>query len=308
MKELIIIGGGAAGITAGIYAARKYLDTLLIAKDFTGQVGVSAWIENYPGMKRIAGLDLVKNFKEHLEMFDNIGIKSFETVIKIEKIANGYKVITDEGAYEASAVIIAAGSAPKKLNAENENKFLGKGLSYCVTCDETAFKDKPTAVIGGGNAGAEAALELARICPKVYVLEYQNALAADKILQAAMAKTGKIEIITAADVKAFSGTDNLETIVYAERETKARKEIKISGCFIEIGGLPNTGFANGFLELNEKNEIKVNPKTLETGQPGVFAAGDVTDLPYKQIVIACGQGALAALSAHKYLKKIFKII
>lgn len=303
MKDLIIIGGGAAGITAGIYAARKYIDTCLIAKDFTGQIGVSAWVENYPGFKKVSGLDLIRDFREHLELFGNIEIKAFESARKIEKIPNGLRIITDENSHEAKAVIIATGSIPKKIGAANEDKFLGRGLSYCVTCDETAFKDKTVAVIGGGNAGAEAALELARFCPRVYLLEYEKELSADAILRAEMEKTGKIDVIVSAAVRAFAGGNNLEKIIYGDRAAGEEKGLKADGCFIEIGAAPNTEFVRGFVALNEKNEIKVDPVTLAASVPGVFAAGDVTDLPGKQIVIACGHGALSVLSVHQYLTK-----
>jgi thioredoxin-disulfide reductase len=303
MRDLIIIGGGAAGITAGIYAARKYLSALLIARDFTGQIGTSPLIENYPGFKKISGLDLIKKFKEHLELFENLEIKAFESVREIKKIKQGWQIITDENKYESKAVIIATGSLPKKLNIKNEDKFLGQGISYCVTCDETSFKDKIVAVIGGGNAGVEAALELARFCSRVYVLEYLNELSADKILQAEIKKNKKIVIITAVAVKAFQGGKKLEKIIYQNRKSKKNKEIIINGCFIEIGANPNTEFVKDFLLLNKKGEIKVNSHTLETSVQGIFAAGDVTDLSDKQIIIAAGQGATALLSANKYLNK-----
>ncbi len=302
MKELIIIGGGAAGITAGIYSARKFINTTLITKDFTGQIGVSAWIENYTGFKKIPGLDLIKNFQEHLKMFE-IEIKSFENVERIIKIKNGFKIITDENEYKAKSLIIATGSMPKKLNAENEDKFLGKGLSYCVTCDETAFKNKIVAVIGGGNAGAEAVIELSRFCKKVILLEYLNNLGADKILQMEMKNNRRIKVITSADVKSFDGKNNLEKIIYYDLKNKKTRKISVEGCFIEIGAIPNTRFIKNFVNLNKKGEIVVNPVTLETNIKGVFAAGDVTDIRDKQVVIATGEGAKAALSAYNYLKK-----
>lgn len=300
MKDLIIIGGGAAGITAGIYAARKYIDALLITSDFTGQIGKSTWIENYPGMKKISGLDLVKNFKEHLDMFE-IEKKAFENIEQIEKIEKGFRVVTDEETYEARSIIIATGNIPKKLDIPNEEKFLGKGISYCVTCDEAGYKDKIVAVIGGGNAGFEAGIELSRFCKKVFLIECMDNLAADKILQKETEANNNIEIIISADIKSFAGNDVLEKIIYFDKIKKEDKEIYIDGCFIEIGTQPNTDFAKGFLNLNEKGEIIVNPINFETSVPGCFAAGDVNNLPGKQIIIACGQGASALISAYKFL-------
>ncbi len=302
MKDLVIIGGGAAGITASIYAARKFIDTLLITTDFMGQVGVSAWIENYPGFKKISGLDLIKNFKEHLEMF-KIDKKTFETVEKIKRIKGGFEIITDDANCRAKSIIIASGSIPKKLKVKNEDKFLGKGISYCVTCDETAFKNKIVAVIGGGNAGIEGAIELSRFCGKIYVLECLDKLGADKILREEAKKISKIEIITSAEIKSFEGDFGLEKIIYIDKKTNKEKELGIDGCFIEIGVMPNTNFVKELLSLNKKGEIIVDPYTLETSIKGIFAAGDVNDLQSKQIVIACGQGASALLSAYNHLFK-----
>jgi len=302
MKDLIIIGGGAAGVTAAIYAARKYIDTLLITKDFTGQIGNSAWIENYPGFKKVTGLDLIKAFKEHLDVYKP-EVKLFENILKIEKINNGFKVITDESSYTAKSLVIATGGVPKKLNVENEDKLLGKGISYCVTCDETAFKNKVVAVIGGGNAGVEGAVELARFCKKVYLLEYAPKLSADKISQNEVRKNKKIQIITSADVRSFQGGEYLKKIVYEDKKAGKLKNVIADGCFIEIGAVPNTGFLKGFVKLNNKGEIKVNPISLETSVKGLFAAGDATNMLGKQIVIACGHGALAMLSVSNYLQK-----
>ncbi len=303
MRELIIIGGGAAGITASIYAARKYLDVLLITRDFTGQIGSSAWIENYTGFKKISGLDLMKNFKKHLDSFDNIEVQSFEEVVKINQASKGFKVITDEGQYNSQAVIIATGSVPRKLGAKNEDKFLGKGLSYCLTCDEAAFKDRKVAVIGGGNAGAEAALELSRFSKKVYLMEALDNLTSDKILLKRVKSSNRIEVITSVEIKSFVGESDLEKITYENEKLNKENSLSVEGCFVEIGSDPNTEFVADLVKLNDKNQIEVDPLTFESSVEGVFAAGDATNAPGKQIVIACGQGASALLSAYKYLTK-----
>jgi NADH-dependent peroxiredoxin subunit F len=303
MRDLIILGGGPAGCTAGIYAARKKLDTLLIAKDFTGQVGWSSWVENYPGFKKISGLNLAKEFLDHLKDFD-IDIKSFQEATDIKKKANGFSITTDEGEYESKAIIIATGAIPKELGVPNEDKFLGKGISYCVTCDAMSFEGERVAVIGGGNAGVEAAIELARFAKKVYLIEILEAITADELLIEEVYANKKIEVLTSVHVEGFEGTDELEEIMYLKKDTGKKENISVDGCFVEIGTLPNTKFVKDFVKLNEKEEIIVDPKTFQTSVKGVFAAGDVVDFKEKQIVIATGQGALASLNASRYLHSL----
>jgi alkyl hydroperoxide reductase subunit F len=298
MRDLIIIGGGPAGCTAGIYSARKKLDTLLIAKDFTGQIGHSAWVENYPGFERVKGLDLAKSFKSHLESFD-IKVNEFEEVKEIREYEGSFTVITDEGEYNARSIIICSGAKTKKLGLPNEEKFLGKGISYCVTCDESSFEGKDVAVVGGGNAGVEAAIELARFAKKVYLLECEEKLSADEVLIERLKKEGG-NIITACDIKEFKGKEELEGVIYMKEGEE--KSLEVDGCFIEIGSKPNSDFVKGFVDLNDKGEIIVDPKTFETSVKGIFAAGDVVDFKEKQVVIATGQGATAALAAYRYLK------
>jgi len=297
MRDLIIIGGGPAGCSAGIYSARKKLDTLLIAKDFTGQIGHSTWVENYPGFKGIKGLDLAKSFKSHLESFD-IEINEFEEVIKIVKKKDFFFVVTDEGEYEARSIIICSGAKPKKLGVPNEGRFLGRGISYCVTCDESSFEGKDVAVIGGGNAGVEAAVELTRFAKKVYLLECEKRLSADEAIVERLNKENG-NIITACKVTRFEGDEELKSVIYMEDGKE--KILNVDGCFIEIGSKPNSDFVKGIVDLNDKGEIIVNPKTFQTSVKGIFAAGDVVDFKEKQVVIATGQGCLAALSAYKYL-------
>ncbi|NMB92048.1 MAG: FAD-dependent oxidoreductase [Parcubacteria group bacterium] len=303
LYDLIIIGAGPAGITAGIYAARKKIKTLLITKDFTGQVGLSWKIENYPGFKQISGLKLMENLKNHLKEYE-IEIKNFEEVKQIVKDNNYFQTITNENKYLARTLIIATGALPKKLAIKNEKKFLGHGLSYCLTCDEKAFEGKIVAVIGGGNAGAEAALELQKFCPKIYLLEYLENLTGDEILKEEVLNSPSITVITNAQVLSFEGEKELEKIIFKDRKTNKEKEILINGCFVEIGTKSNTEFLEGLVELNEKKEIIVDPKTMVTSVKGIFAAGDVGNFNQKQIILACGQGALAALSAYQYLKTL----
>ena len=303
MRDVIIIGGGAAGCSAGIYAARKKMNAMLIAKDFIGQTGVSTCVENYVGFEKISGIHLAQKFKEHLKCF-HLDVQSFEEVLIINKIEKGFEIKTDEGIYQTRSIIIATGSIPKKLHAKNEENFLGKGISYCVTCDETSFEGKDVAVIGAGNAGLEAAIELTRFAKKVYVLEWLERSKADAVLLDEVNKNPKIEMIFSAHVTSFEGDETLQKIIFEQKTIAAEQTIDVQGCFIEIGYKPYTNFCSHIVTCNSLGEIQVNPRTMETSCPGIFAAGDVTDFQDKQIIIAAGQGASAALSDFRYITSL----
>ena len=303
LYDLIIIGGGPAGITAGIYGARENLDILLISKDLGGQMARKAVeIENYPGFKKISGQDLIQRFKEHLE---NFKIQTLiDKVIEVKKEKDSFSVLTENKEFKSHAVLVSSGAEYKSLGIPGEKEFIGKGVSYCVTCDGILYKDKIVAVIGGGNAGFEAALFLTKISKKVYILEYSSEIKADKINQERARKAGNIEIITNADLKEIKGDKFVESVVYQSNQIK---ELKIDGVFIEIGSAPANSFVKGLLELNQRGEIIVDSKTGETNIPGLFAAGDITDEPRKQIVVAAGQGAKAVVSASHYINKLKSI-
>ncbi len=301
--DLIILGGGPAGITAGIYASRKKLKTLLITKEFLGQVGLSWRIENYPGFPKINGRDLLKLFHNHLVQ-NEITIQNYEEAIKIEKLNTGFKLKTKEKEYNSLAIIIATGAELKKLNIKNEDRFIGKGISYCLTCDEKAFENKKVAVIGGGNTGAEAAISLLKFASEIYLLEYLDHLTCDEVLKEEIESQSRIQVITNAETLSFEGNEELKKIVYKERKTRKIHEIETDGCFIQIGVMPNTEFVKGLIDLNKKGEIISNLKTMETSHKGIFVAGDVCDFPFKQIIVAASQGASAALSAYLYIKEL----
>lgn len=303
LYDLIIIGGGPAGITAGIYATRKKLNTLLITKSFGGQVALKAvTIENYPGFEEISGLELIQRFEKHLRK-QKIDIERDE-VKEVKKIDGNFIVITNnKNRFESRAVIIASGGDPRPLEVPGEKKFIGKGVSYCVTCDGPLFSDKTVAVIGGGNAGFEAAIFLSNIAKKIYILEYGETVRADFENQERVKKTGKVEIITNAALKKIKGNQFVNSIIYQDRKTKKEKTLLVEGVFVEIGSIPATGFVKNLVDFNEKDEIIVDPHTGQTRTPGLFAAGDIDNVPYKQIVIAAGEGAKAALSAYDYLQK-----
>lgn len=302
--DLIIIGGGPAGITAGIYAARQKLNTLLITKNFGGQVARKAVaIENYPGFEKISGLDLIKRLEKHLRK-QKIDIER-DFVIKVKKEGSKFIVFTEsKNQFQSRTIIIASGADPRPLEVPGEKEFVGRGVSYCVTCDGPLFAEKEVAVIGGGDAGFEAAIFLAKIAKKIYILEYNPKIVADETNQEIVRKTKKVEIITNAALKEIRGDKFVNSIVYQDRKTGEEKVLSVDGVFVEIGSQPATSFVKGLVEFNERDEIKIDSKTGQTSTPGLFAAGDADDIPYKQIVIAAGEGAKAAISAYKYLQKL----
>lgn len=301
MYDLIIIGGGPAGITAGIYAARKKLKTLLITKEWGGQITKATEIGNWPGTKMISGNDLIKQMSEHLKTYE-IEIKEGKEVINIDKKDDIFTVRDNDQAYEAKAVIIATGKIPRSLNIPGEEEYKGKGVSFCATCDAPMFKDKEVAVIGGGNAGFATAIDLIKYAKKIYILEFFPEMKGDLVTKEKLEKSGKVEFILNAAVKEIKGTKFVESLTYEDRKTSKDCEIKIEGVFISIGMMAKVGFAEKLVELNKIGEIVID-KDNYTKTPGIFAAGDISDIKYEQIVIAAGEGAKAALAAVDYLKK-----
>lgn len=302
--DLIIIGGGPAGITAGIYASRQRLNTLLITKDFGGQVARKAVaIENYPGFEEISGLDLIQKFEKHLRK-QKIDIERDE-VMKIQKTPNKFLVQTrSKNTFESRTVIIASGADPRPLEVPGEKEFIGKGLSYCAVCDGALFPDKNVAVIGGGNSGFETAIFLAKIAKEIYILEYAPEVKADKVNQAMVEKIGKVKILTNAALKKIQGDKFVNSIIYQDRKTGKEKTLLVDGVFVEIGSQPSTAFARSLVDFNERDEIKVDFESYQTKTPGLFAAGDVNVGRYKQIITACGEGTKATLAAYEYLQKL----
>ena len=296
--ELIIIGGGPAGVTASVYAARKKIDFLLLAGDIGGQAAWSGDIENYTGYQFVTGSELTLKFEEHLRKY-KFPIKESEKVIEISKQANIITVKTVKGEYRSKTLIIASGKRSLELNVPGEKELKNRGVAYCATCDGPLFAGKDVAVIGGGNSALDAALQLTKIARNVYIINNTPALGGDKIMRDKLIKTANVSIINGAKVEKISGKSVVSDIVI--NENGASKEIPVQGIFVEIGLIPNSEFAN-ILEKNELQEIIVN-NSCETNAPGIFAAGDVTDVPEKQIIIAAGDGAKATLSAFKFLMR-----
>lgn len=300
--EILIIGGGPAGVTAGIYSARQKLSTLLITKEFGGQMAKKTVdIENYPGFPNISGLDLIKKFEEHIR---SAGVKvEKKKVTKIEKKEDIFFITSeDKKEFQAKSVIIATGADPKMLNVPGEKKYTGRGISYCPMCDGPVFRNKKIAVVGGGNSGFETAIWLANYASKIFIIEHGLKIYADKRNQETAKKTGKIKVMTGIDIKEIKGNNFANSIVYSKN--KKEDILEIEGIFIEIGYIPSSDFVRNLVDLNDKGEIKVNPDTGETKTRGLFAAGDVDKGKCKQIIVACGEGAVAATSAYKYLQNI----
>jgi len=302
MYDLIIVGGGPAGITAGIYAARQKLNTLLITKGFAGQMARKAVaIENYPGFESTSGLELIQKFESHLRKH-KIDIEK-DTVNKIKKKDKVFSVLTgSKKEFQSKTIIIASGADPRPLEVPGEKEFIGKGVSYCVACDAPLYANKKVAVIGGGNSGFEAALALSSWAEKIYIMETSAKPRADESNQENAKKSGKIEVITDTAVKKIQGKNFVESLVYQDQKSKKLINLEVGGVFVEIGYQPATAFVKGLVDFNERDEIMVNSKTGETKTPGLFAAGDVNDIPYKQVVIAAGEGAKAALAVSNFLR------
>lgn len=298
MYDLIIIGAGPAGITASVYVARKRMSLLVITKDIGGQAALSGDIENYTGYQFITGLELAAKFEEHMRKF-NITLKENEEVLELKKIGDNILVKTNKGSYEAKTTIIASGKRSKEIDVPGEKEFKNKGLTYCATCDAPLFSGKVVAVIGGGNSALDAVLQLIKIAKQVYIINITSALGGDAIMREKINESKIVTVLNNTQVTAVFG-DRMVTGIKITREGKV-EQLAAQGVFIEIGLIPNSDFAKD-IEKNQFGEIKVNCHN-ETNIPGVFAAGDVTDVPEKQIIIAAGEGSKAALSAFRYLSQ-----
>ena len=296
--ELIIIGAGPAGITASVYAARKKIDFLLITKDIGGQAALSGEVENYTGYQFISGPELAAKFEEHLHKFD-INLKENEEVKELKKQNDIVYVKTNKDTYQARTVIIASGKRSRELNVKGEKEFKNRGLTYCATCDGPLFKDKIVAVIGGGNSALDATLQLIKIARHIYLINNTLHLGGDAIMREKVEDNPLVTIMNESEVLEILGDKMVKAIKIKTKDKE--NTLAVEGVFVEIGLIPNSDFAYE-VEKNSLGEIKVNCKN-ETNIPGIFAAGDVTDVPEKQIIIACGEGAKACLSAFRYLSQ-----
>ncbi len=296
--DLIIIGAGPAGITAAVYAARKRMKLIVLTGDIGGQAAWSGDIENYTGYQFVTGPELVSKFEEHMRRYA-IDFHENEEVSGISKPGDLVKVSTKKGEYTARAVIIASGKTSKELGVPGEKEFKNKGLTYCATCDGPLFSGKDVAVVGGGNSALDAALQMIKIAKTVYVINNTDRLGGDTVMREKVQGAPNVKVINGAKVMAVTGGKMVSGI--SVRTSSGEESIPLQGVFVEIGLIPNSSFA-GAVERNERGEIKVNCKN-ETNIPGIFAAGDVTDVSEKQIIIAAGEGSKSALSAFKYINQ-----
>jgi len=305
LQDVTVIGAGPAGVAAAIYAARKGLNVTLIADRIGGQVKDTVGIENLISVSKTTGTELTGNMQAHLSDYD-ITIKKFLRVNKIEKGLPGSKVakklhLSSGEVIDSKTVIIATGAKWRELGVPGEKENIGSGVAYCPHCDGPFFKGKDVAVVGGGNSGIEAALDLAGLVNHVTVFEFLPELKADKVLVEKAEAHKKITIIKNAAVKEIlAENEKVSVLVYEDRETGDVKQQPMSGVFVQIGLVPNSEFLNGVVERTQHGEVIIDEK-CHTTEPGIFAAGDVSTVPYKQIVIAMGEGAKASLSAFDYI-------
>jgi alkyl hydroperoxide reductase subunit F len=299
--DVIIVGGGPAAMTAAVYCMRKGVKTGFITREIGGQVAETSGIENYLGYKYIEGSELVGKFADQMKQFE-IGLREGPLVSKIEqgKVKN---IILDNGEiFRAKAIIICSGNRWRKLNVPGEERLTGKGVAYCAICDAPFFAGKRVAVAGGGNSGVEAAIDLAKVATHVFLVQFLDALTADSILVKKLGEFSNVDILLNHEVKEIRGEQGVTAVTVENRASKKQRELDVQGLFVEIGLIPNSDMVKGVADLNGRGEIIVDCACVTSGE-GIFAAGDVTSVPYKQIIIAAGEGAKAALSACEYILK-----
>jgi alkyl hydroperoxide reductase subunit F len=302
MYEIIIVGGGPAGMAAAVYSARKRLNTLLITSDIGGQVNWTTGVENYLGYQLIQGADLIAKFQQQVNQFpidQKVGFK----VSEIKKIDGGFEVFTESGdKFQGKAVLLASGKRPRRLKVEGEIELTGRGVTYCAICDGPVFTGQKVAVIGGGNSAIEAALDMVKIAEHVDMVSV-TPLTGDPIMIEKLTDAKNLTIYTEYQTEKVLGIGLVEGIVIKDLKAGNLRQLDVTGVFIEIGLEPNSGMVKDLLKLNLNGEVPVNC-SCETEIPGLYAAGDVTTVPEKQIVIAAGEGAKALLQAHRYLQRL----
>ncbi len=303
--DLAILGGGPAGVAAGVYAARKRLNTVFITKDFESQSVVSPEIQNWIGSVAISGADLAKNFKKHLLAYaaDCVELHEGHWIKGLSKGADGtFTITTDKTTYQAKAILIATGSRRRKLEAINADKYEHKGITYCASCDGPVFSGLDVAVIGGGNAAFEAAAQLLAYCKSVTLFNRSENYRADAITVKAVLAHPNMHVINNAQIDEVVGGKFAEAIIYTDKKMNEQKTLPIGGIFVEIGSLPNTEFARDMVKMTSFDQIVTDPRTQKTSVEGIWAAGDCTDGLYHQNNIAAGDGVKALEDIYLHLK------
>lgn len=304
MYELIIIGGGPGGVAAGIYAARKKIKVALITETFGGQSLVSADIKNWVGTKSISGFDLAQNLESHLRDQAGIDIVDGERVSKIEKTENGFRIQTESGKnFETKYILTTAGSRRKRLGVPGEDKHEGRGIAYCSICDAPLFEGMVTAVIGGGNAGLEAVVDLQPYAKKIYLIVRGDEAKGDAVTLDKIKKDPKFELITNAQTIEVLGEEKVSGIKYKDLKSGEEKILPVEGIFVEVGIVPNSEMFGDLVERDKAGDIIVDHRTQKTSCLGVWAAGDVTDVLYKQNNISAGDAIKAVLNIYEEINK-----
>ena len=300
--DILIVGGGPAGASAAIYSARKGIRTGIVSERFGGQVMDTLGIENFISVKATEGPKLVTALEEHVKEYevDIMNLQRAKSIQKNDENALFEVELENGGKLKSKSVIVATGARWRELNVPGEKEFKGKGVAYCPHCDGPLFKGKHVAVIGGGNSGVEAAIDLANIVGHVTLFEFAGELKADDILQKRLYSLSNVDVILNAQTLEVLGSDKVNSMIYLDRKTNEKKTIALEGIFIQIGLLPNTDFVKNTVDLSKFGEIIIDSHG-QSSLPGLFAAGDVTTVPYKQIIIAMGEGAKASLGAFDYL-------
>jgi thioredoxin reductase (NADPH) len=304
LYDVIIIGGGPAGLTAAIYTSREGLHTLLLEKMVCGgRVALTAHIENWPGTPDgTNGMDLMEKFKQQAQKF-NTQINEFAEVTKVEPLDKVVKVVTNNGSYTGKTLIVATGSVPKKLNVPGEDKFYGKGVSYCATCDGPFYKGKDVAVIGCGDSGLQEGESLLGFAKSVTFIAYRPFMKARQSLQERVKKKPNAKVLLNHIVTSINGDKTVASITAKERQTDKEQTIDVQGIFVYIGFLPNTNFLQGVVNLDPAGYV-ITSDDMQTSAAGIYAAGDVRSKKIRQITNACGEGTIAAVAARDYIKEL----
>jgi len=298
--EIIIVGAGPAGLSAGIYVARQNVSCLVISKDLGGQMNLIPRLENYPGAIMSSGPILAKTLETQYLSFK--GEIVYDSVEKIDESEGGFKIKTTRSEYKAKAIVLAPGKVPNMLGLENESQYFNKGIHYCTKCDAPFYQGRTTASVGVGSYLLESGLLLSRMASKMYLILRGSKLAGDKDLIATLESNKNIEIVTQSSVKAISGNSVLQQITIVD-SSGAEKILDVDALFIEMGSKINLDFIKHLVKINTKGEIEIESGGM-TSHPAIFAAGDATTIPYKQIIVACGDGSNAGLSAFNYIEKL----
>lgn len=304
--DVIILGGGPAGLSAGIYCARSSMKTAIIDVSMLGgQPSNYLELENYPGLMKIGGYDLMEKFEQHADMF---GVEKFQMqeILSVDLISTPKIVRTKEFEFKTNAIIIATGAKPMKLGVKGEDEFLGRGVSYCAVCDGAFYKDKVVAVVGGGNSAVEEAMYLTNFASKVYIIHRRDELRADKLIQQRAFNNNKIEFVWNSVVEEIQGEDLVNTILLRNTKTDDYAQLKVEGIFPYIGMVPNIEFFSGQLEQDNRGFIKTD-LTMKTSTEGVYAVGDVRCTPLRQVLTAASDGAIAGVYAGRYVQTLKEV-